>query len=73
MFIIVGCLEYLHDWLQHTQLFNDFGWITLNTVPEWNDIDKTARDLIQKGFLPVEKHQPLFHASTFLKAYMTQS
>lgn len=66
-------MEYLHEWLQHTQFLNDFGWISLDKVPDWNEIDKTARDLIQKGFFAIENHQRLFHAASFLKAYLTQS
>lgn len=66
-------MEYLDEWLQHAQFLDDYSWIGLNKVPEWTDIDKTSRDLISKGFFSADEHQHLFHASTFLKAYMTKS
>lgn len=72
-FLLVGCLDYLNEWLQHTLFLNEFEWITLAKVPEWDEIDKTARMMIDKGFFNLESHQQLFHVCTFLKAYMTDA
>lgn len=70
---LVGCLDYLNEWLQHTLFLKDFEWIALAKSLEWNEIDKTSRNLIDKGFFKLESHQPLFHVFTFLKAYMTDA
>lgn len=61
----------MEDWLKHTAFFKQFDWITLEKVPEWKDIDTTARTLIQEGFFERESHQALFHCFDVLKQYLT--
>lgn len=63
----------MREWLQHAQVLNEFSWIALDKTPEWEDIDKTARKLIDQGFFKLENHQKLFHVQTFLRAYMTET
>lgn len=70
---LVGCLDYLSEWLQHAVFLGEFSWIALERAPEWKDIDKTARSLIDKEFFKLEDHQRLFHVQTFLRAYMTDA
>lgn len=63
----------MNDWLQHARLLNDFSWIALAAPPVWNDIDKTARALVEKGVFQAENHQKLFHAFGYLKAYVNEA
>lgn len=51
---------------------SDFNWVLLNNVPEWNDIDKSCRILIEKGMFDSQKHQQLFHNFDYLKKYMDE-
>lgn len=58
-------------WMQHTEIFKQFEWISLEKVPDWTDIDTTARFLIQEGFFERDQHQTLFHSFELLKKYLT--
>lgn len=69
-FYTESCSEYLTLWLQHVQFLKEFNWFSLDNTPEWSEIDKTARLLIEKGFFAKEKHQKLFHNFGMLKACM---
>lgn len=65
-----SCSEYLILWLQHADFLAEFNWIALNKTPEWDEINKTARLLIEKGLFAKEQHQKLFHNVGVLKASM---
>lgn len=67
-----SCLDYLGTWMQNTKHLAAFDWVLLQKIPEWNDIDKCCRILIEKGLFDVQKHQKLFHAFDYLKNYMDQ-
>lgn len=54
--------------MQHLQFLKQFGWILLDKPPVWDEIDKSARGLIEKGIFPREKHQQLFHNYGILSA-----
>lgn len=69
----VGCLEYLEEWLQHVQFLKRFSWISLNETPEWVDVDRTARLLIEKRIFQKDQHQELFHAYGYMKANMNEA
>lgn len=56
--------------MQHVQFLKQFEWISLDRPPVWDDIDKSARILIEKGIFPAEKHQRLFHNCGILSANM---
>lgn len=64
-------MEYMDVWMQHSGLFKQFEWISLEEVPDWKDVDTTARLLIQEGFFDREQHQALFHSFDHLKKYLT--
>lgn len=67
-----NCAEYLTLWLQHVQFLKEFNWISLDNSPEWNDIDKTARLMMEKGLFAKEDHQKLFHNFGILEATMNK-
>lgn len=58
--------------MQHLQFLRQFEWISLKKTPEWNEIDKSARVLIDKGIFPAEQHQRLFHNFGILSANMNE-
>lgn len=70
---IDDCLEYLDEWMQHVQFLKQFEWILLDKPPVWDEIDKSARALIEKGIFPAENHQRLFHNFGILRANMNDA
>lgn len=58
--------------MKHTKKLAEFNWVLLESVPKWNDVDKSSRILIEKGMFDSEKHQKLFHAFGFLEKYMDE-
>lgn len=58
--------------MKHTEKLAEFSWVLLETVPKWNDVDKSSRVLIEKGMFDSNKHQKLFHAFGFLEKYMDE-
>lgn len=58
--------------MQHTEKLADFNWVLLESVPKWNDIDKSCRNLIEKNMFDSQNHQKLFHTFDFLKNYMDE-
>lgn len=56
--------------MKHAEKLADFNWVLLDNVPKWTDVDKSSRNLIEKGLFDSHKHQKLFHAFGFLERYM---
>lgn len=61
-------MEYLDEWMQHLRFLKQFEWMSLSKPPVWDEIDKSARYLIEKGIFPAEKLQQLFHNYGILSA-----
>jgi hypothetical protein len=43
------CIEYLSKWMKPLEYFYCFSWMTLNEVPNWNDVSSAAQYLINRG------------------------
>lgn len=59
-------MDYLEEWLKPTEKLAEFNWILLESIPQWKDIDKSSRILIEKEMFDTQKHQKLFHAFNYL-------
>lgn len=67
-----NCSEYLVLWLQHVQFLKEFNWVSLDKTPEWSQIDKVARQMVEKGLFEKDQHQQLFHNFGVLEASMNK-
>lgn len=68
-----NCLEYLDEWTKQMQFVKQFDWILLNEPVEWDDLNKTARMLMEKKIFPEEMHQQLCNNFGILKASVNQA
>lgn len=59
--------------MQHVQFLKQFEWILLDKPPVWDEIDQSARILIEKDIFPAENHQRLFHNYGILRAIMNDA
>lgn len=41
-------------------------------MPKWSVVDKSSRNLIEKGLFDSHQHQKLFHAFGYLERYMDE-
>lgn len=66
------CIEYTDGWLENCKQLLDFDWVNLNECPTWDNVNRTAHYLIEKGLFSEDKHQTLFNRFDYLKNYCTE-
>lgn len=54
--------------MQNLRFLQQFEWMSLNKPLVWDEINKSAHHLIERGIFPAEKHVQLLHNYGILNA-----
>lgn len=65
-------VEYIKKWSQPLQNFNAFDWMSLNSIPEWEEIERTVTYLQTKQ-INIEHTETLFNQFVYLKDYLNKN
>ena len=47
-YLFVACLEYLDKWMKPMEDFCCFKWMTLDKIPDWNEVESSIQYLISR-------------------------
>jgi len=65
-------VEYIQKWSQPFQNFNAFDWMSLNSVPQWEEIERTVTYLQTKQ-IDVGNADTIFNQIAYLKDYLNKN
>lgn len=68
-----ACVDYLDQWKLQFEDVLIFGWATLTTVPNWNEVEATIKFLVENNWMSAEEKMnvELFDEFGFVKRFVT--
>lgn len=63
-------MDYLGQWTEHFEIFQNFSWVVLENFPDWSTVKKSIRVVEEKGsFDMVANSAAVFEQFGYMKSY----